>query len=174
MTPVLATTLLNVRGEVRRAQVKMTAESELTLDLLQAYCKKKVAPSVVGQYQDGTTTIYIIGYIEGRAGSENKCVLPVPYDKLVLYGDALIIASDEKGSETGWMKPTVYLPSNWEDFCGRAAGIRRPLDPEDDAASEAIDEDEEELGEIEDEDVVDDESEEANSIIIEDVEPVPF
>ncbi len=162
--PILTTTLLNVRGELRRAQVKMTEGSELTLELLQTYFKKKVPPSIAGHYQDGATTLYIIGYTDGRANSENKCVLPIPYDKLVLYGDALVIASDEKG-DMGWMKPTVYLPSNWEDFSGRVAGIRRPLDPEEDSESEAIDEDEEELGEIEDEEVEAEESEEENSII---------
>ncbi len=169
--PVLTTTLLNVRGEIRRAQVKMTEDSRLSLELLQTYFKKKVSPSMVASYQDGTTNIYIIGYSEGRAGSENKCVLPVPFDKLVLYGDAIVIAADadmtkaDTRNDSGWMKPTVYLPTNWEDFCGRAAGIRRPLDPEEDTASVSADEDEEELGEIEDEEVADDESEEANSII---------
>ncbi len=166
--PVLTTTLLNVRGEIRRAQVKMTEDSRLSLELLQTYFKKKVSPSMVASYQDGTTNIYIIGYSEGRAGSENKCVLPVPFDKLVLYGDAIVIAADADSSKpdpSGWMKPTIYLPTNWEDFCGRAAGIRRPLDPEEDTASVSADEDEEELGEIEDEEVADDESEEANSII---------
>lgn len=166
--PVLTTTLLNVRGEIRRAQVKMTEDSRLSLELLQTYFKKKIAPSMVASYQDSATNIYIIGYTEGRAGSENKCVLPVPFDKLVLFGDAIVIAADADSSKpdpSGWMKPTIYLPTNWEDFCGRAAGIRRPLDPEDDAASESPDEDEEELGEIEDEEVADDESEEANSII---------
>jgi DNA-directed RNA polymerase subunit M/transcription elongation factor TFIIS len=169
--PVLTTTLLNVRGEIRRAQVKMTDDSRLTLELLQTYFKKKMTPSMVASYQDGVTNIYILGYSEGRAGSENKCVLPVPFDKLVLYGDAIVIAADadmtksDPRDDSGWMKPTVYLPTNWEDFCGRAAGIRRPLDPEEDAVSESPDEDEEELGEIEDEEVADDESEEANSII---------
>jgi DNA-directed RNA polymerase subunit M/transcription elongation factor TFIIS len=172
--PVLTTTLLNVRGEIRRAQVKMTADSRLTLELLQTYFKKKVAPSMVASYQDGTTNIYIIGYIDGRTGSENKCVLPVPFDKLVLFGDAIVIAADAdptkegiagQSDDSGWMKPTVYLPTNWEDFSGRAAGIRRPLDIEEDVVSESPDEDEEELGEIQDEEIVDDESVEANSII---------
>jgi DNA-directed RNA polymerase subunit M/transcription elongation factor TFIIS len=172
--PVLLTTLLNARGEIRRAQVKMAEDSTLTLDLLQSYFRKKTAPSIIGYYQDGSLLIFICGYKEGKTGSENKCSLPAPYENTVLYGDALIIVSDNViAASDAWKKPTVYLPTNWEDFTGRAAGIRRPLD---DVNSESSDEDEEEegLGEIEEEEVDGALSEEeANSIIEVEEEEVP-
>lgn len=172
---VLTTTLLNVRGEIRRAQVKMADDSTLTLDHLQSYFRKKTAPEMVGQFQDGPVQIFIFGYKEGKSGTENKCSLPQPYESLVLYGDALIIVSDKvPGNENNWKTPTVYLPTNWEDFVGRSAGIRRPLDPEDDAESEVPDEDEEELGEIEEDvEAAESSEEEVNSIIEEEEEEAP-
>ncbi len=170
--PVLLTTLLNVRGEIRRAQVKMAEDSTLTLDLLQSYFRKKTAPTHIGHYQDGPLLINIFGYKEGKAGTENKCSLPAPYENTVLFGDALIIVTDTVGADA-WKKPTVYLPTNWEDFTGRAAGIRRPLDDDANSSSSEEDEDEEGLGEIEEEEVDVESEEEANSIIEEEEEEVP-
>lgn len=175
MPPVLTTTLLNVRGEIRRAQVKMLDTSVLNLDLLQSYFRKKTPPVLIGNYQDGANQIFIFGYKEGKAGTENKCNLPAPYENTVLFGDALIIVSQsEETSEEAWANPTTYLPTAWEDFVGRAAGIRRPLAADEDAESESSDEDEEALGEIEDDGEADASSEEeANSIIEEEEEEAP-
>ncbi len=177
MPPVLTTTLLNSRGEVRRAQVKLTDDHKLTNEQLQTYFRKKTSPVVIGYYNDGTTKLNILGYKEGRSGTENKYVMPAPYDKTVMYGDVLIIASD--GDD--WQKPTVYLPTQWEDFVGRAAGIAKPSHPQqqsnDDSDSESDNESTEELGEVEESEAEGDESEDEKSIIEEveeeEVAPAP-
>jgi len=166
---VLTTTLLNARGEIRRAQVKMSDDSTLSLDLLQSYFRKKTAPTFICGYQDGKNMIHIFGYKEGKTGTENKCVLPPPNNTTVIYGDALIIVGDASiNGEECWKTPVTYLPNNWEEFIGRK---------EDDVVSEpSEDEDEEELGEIEDEidaEAAESSEEEVNSIIEEEEEEIP-
>ncbi len=172
MPPVLTTTLLNSRGEVRRAQVKLTDDHKLTNEQLQTYFRKKTTPVVIGYYNDSTTKLHILGYKEGRSGTENKYVMPAPYDKTIMYGDVLIIASE--GDD--WLNaPTVYLPTQWEDFVGRAAGIQKPSHPQqdrEDSDSESDEDNEstEELGEVEEESDEDGEDEDEKSIVEEEVE----
>ncbi len=116
--PVLVTTLLSLKGEVRRAQVKLNEDSTLDLSLLQAYFRKKSEPAVIGQLQHGDNTLYIIGYTEGKSGTENKYILPAPYDKTTIYGDALIIAA-----ATSWTNPMTYLPITWENYLKSSAAV---------------------------------------------------
>ncbi len=111
--PVLVTTLLSLKGEVRRAQVKLNEDNTLDISLLHAYFRKKSEPAVIGELQHGDNTLYIIGYTEGKSGTENKHVLPAPYDKTVIFGDALIIAATGAAS---WTDPVTYLPITWENY----------------------------------------------------------
>ncbi len=167
--PVLVTTLLSLKGEVRRAQVKLNEDNKLDISLLQAYFRKKSEPAVIGELQHGDNTLYIIGYTEGKSGTENKHVLPAPYDKTVIFGDALIIAAT---GATSWTDPVTYLPNTWENYlkgsiataaATAAATVTgsRVVPVADDAASEEGEE-EEELARHEDEEL-DPEDEDAAS-----------
>jgi DNA-directed RNA polymerase subunit M/transcription elongation factor TFIIS len=154
--PVLVTTLLSLKGEVRRAQVKLNEDNTLDIALLQAYFRKKSEPTVIGQLVHGDNTLYIIGYTEGKSGTENKYELPAPYDKTVIYGDALIIAAATAAAS--WTDPVTYLPLTWENYLkGSAAAVTAAsakvtgLRAADDEVASEDGEEEEELARHEDE-----------------------
>ena len=171
---ILVTTLITLRGEIRRAQIKLGEKETLNVETLKTYFRKKSDPTVIGTYTmpqpvPGGTTIHIIGYKEGKTGTENKYVFPAPYDKTVMYGDVVLVASESKD----WMKPTMFLPTVWEEFIktkvapaaaaantiigGSAKGKKtgETIAPSDDAddlvENDAVSEAEEELGEVDEE-----------------------
>jgi DNA-directed RNA polymerase subunit M/transcription elongation factor TFIIS len=180
--PVLVTTLLSLKGEVRRAQVKLNEDNTLDIGLLQAYFRKKSEPAVIGELQHGDNTLYIIGYTEGKSGTENKHVLPAPYDKTVIFGDALIIAGT---GATSWTDPVTYLPITWENYlkgsvqlASAVTGSRVvPIPVGDDAVSEDGEE-EEELARHEDEEAEPEDEDAASESDVEleveeEEEPIP-
>ncbi len=120
--PSLSTVVLSLKGEPRKAQVKLDDSNKATIETAQTYFRKKTTPMELGYFNYGDQTVYIVGYKDGKSGTENKCTLPAPYDKLVLYGDALLFAS--KGN--GWENPQPFTVADWERLCETAAGHRRP------------------------------------------------
>ena len=42
--PTLSTVLLSIKGEIRKANLQLTQEGDLTIDILQKYFKKKEQP----------------------------------------------------------------------------------------------------------------------------------
>ena len=98
---ILVTTLITLRGEIRRAQIKLGEKDTLNVETLKTYFRKKSDPTVIGSYTmpqpaPGGTTIHIIGYKEGKTGTENKYVFPAPFDKTVMYGNIMLVASESK------------------------------------------------------------------------------
>ncbi len=179
--PSLSTVVLALKGEARRAQVKLDDSNKATIEVAQAYFRKKATPMEVGYLDYGDITVHLIGYKDGKSGTENKCVLPAPYDKTVFYGDILLFASKGKSWETS----LPFTVGDWEKLCETAAGLRRPgtttaatnkqKQEEPDSDAEA-DEDEElvqsdnEEEEIEDELNEEDEEEEVEPILEEEEE----
>jgi len=163
MPSVLITTLLTARGEIRRAQVKLTDDGLLTKELAQAYFRKKIEPEVITTFKNGESTIHVMGYKEGKIGTENKCPMPPTPTPIVAFGDILLIVSEES-----WSKPTVFLPASWELFLKSDSQKFVTEDPVDESEDE-----EEELGEIEEEEDVEGvESESDDSILEEDEEEI--
>ncbi len=116
---ILVTTLITLRGEIRRAQIKLGDDNTLSLETLKAYFRKKSEPVVIGTYNmplpaPTGTIIHIMGYKEGKSGTENKYVFPAPFDKTVMFGDVVLIASE--GVHSSWSKPSMFLTTVWEDF----------------------------------------------------------
>jgi hypothetical protein len=69
--------ILTQKAEVKSAKLPVT---NVTLKDIQKYFKKKVEPEVLGTYIYKTTILYLIGYTDGKAGTENKLELPPPHD----------------------------------------------------------------------------------------------
>lgn len=84
---------LTTKGDIVGAQITPNAEGTFGIEDAQTYFGKKSIPQVVAHYNYKDTILYIIGYPKGKAGTENRTALSKPYDKTVLYGDALVIAS---------------------------------------------------------------------------------
>jgi transcription elongation factor S-II len=165
--PTLSTVLLSIKGEPRKANLTLNENSNLTIEILNKYFKKKDEPERVCYYEYDNKIIFIFGYKKGKKGTENKSELPDPYADLELFGDALVIASQSNK----WETPIPFTVDQWNEFC--KGGVANEDDEEDD---EDEDEDEEEEEEVlsEEESVSEefsDEDTEKSSIVEEEEEP---
>ncbi len=165
--PTLSTVLLSIKGEARKANLTLNENSNLTIEALQKYFKKKDEPEQIGYYEHDNKVIFIIGYKKGKKGTENKSELPDPYSEVELFGDALVIAS----LTNKWESPIPFTVDQWDTFC--KGGGRRE---EDDGDSDEDEEDDDEEAMSEEESISDDFDDEnddsAKSSII-DEEPEP-
>jgi transcription elongation factor S-II len=160
--PTLSTVLVSIKGEPRKAQLQLTSDSDLTLEILQKYFKKKDEPENVCYYEYDNKIIFIFGYKKGKKGTENKIELPEPYTDTVLFGDALVIVS----LSHKWENPIPFTVDQWNTFCNCVNSNQN----EENSDSEDEDEDEDDEEVISDagesvKDAFDDEEEDKTSII---------
>jgi transcription elongation factor S-II len=170
--PTLSTVLLSIKGEARKANLTLNENSNITMEIIQKYFKKKDEPERICYYEYDNKIIFIFGYKKGKKGTENKIQLPDPYSELSIFGDALVIVSQSNK----WESPIPYTVDQWNTFYNKVDTI----EDEDDENEE--NESEDELSEDEDdntvEDVFEEDEVEKNSIIVDDEdeleeEPVP-
>lgn len=157
----IQTVCITAKSELKKAKIPLT-DGAVTVEAIQTYLKKKTAPEQLGKYSFEGTTIFLYGYKEGKAGTENKYEFPPPYDSLLPFGDVLLIASSSKSISA----PIAYTTAQWEAFYEQALGGFDSLGSEDDALLEEVDEDEEEIDAVpsegeEDEEVVPEEAPES-------------
>jgi transcription elongation factor S-II len=173
--PSLSTVLLSIKGEVRKANLQLGSNNDLSLDSIQKYFKKKDQPERVCYYEYDNKIIFIFGYKKGKKGTENKIELPEPHTSTVLFGDAIIVAA----LTHKWENPVPFTVDQWTAFYNNLTGGGEDGDEagdEDDDEDE--DEDEDIISEEEDEtkDAFDDEDATLDSVIDdeeEEVEEVP-
>ena len=137
--------------------VKITIQSEqlgCQLSDLQKYLKKKTAPEVLGKFPWKKHTLHLIGYKDGKAGTENKHELPPPLDNQLFFGDIVVLYSKEDNS---FAKPLSLSTEDYETFYTQMFEGFEDLDE-----NEEEDDEEEDLEEYENEDEgFEDEEEEA-------------
>jgi len=126
-------------GLIPAAAVGAIPDAELAKGLL----KRATAPELIGTYKYEEMTLYLFGYKTGRANTENKHELPPPHDKILLFGDAVLIAA--QGSTVANFDSKQY-----KVFYKKAFGGFEDLGDED-TEDEEDEEDEEEEEEVEDE-----------------------
>ncbi len=136
----LQTVCITSKADLKKAKIPLT-DGAVTVDAIQTYLKKKTAPSQLGKYSFEGTTIFLYGYKEGKAGTENKYEFPPPYDSLLPFGDVLLIASNSKSIAA----PITYTTAQWESFYEQALGGFDSIGSGDEDLSEEVDEDEEEI-----------------------------
>jgi transcription elongation factor S-II len=159
--PVLSTVLLTIKGEARKANLQLTPNGDLNIDIIQKYFKKKEEPERICYWENDSKIIFVFGYKKGKKGTENKTELPDPYSELTLFGDAIIIVS----MSNKWENPVPYTVDQWTTFINGIGSNNEDEDEDEDEENEYDDEEEEEESEensVKDE--YDDESEK-NSII---------
>jgi DNA-directed RNA polymerase subunit M/transcription elongation factor TFIIS len=159
--PTLSTILLSIKGEARKANLQLTSNGDLTMDIIQKYFKKKDEPEQICYYEYDSKIVFIFGYKKGKKGTENKTELPSPYADTTLFGDALVIVS----MTHKWDNPIPFTVDQWNAFYNGGADE----EDEDDEDDEDEDDDEDEVvSETDDKSVKDDFEEdesEKNSII---------
>ena len=163
--PTLSTVLLSIKGEARKANLSLNESSNLTVEILQKYFKKKDEPERVCYYEYDNKIIFIFGYKKGKKGTENKSEFPDPYADLELFGDALVIASQSNK----WESPIPFTVDQWNEFC--KGGVENDEDDEDDDDEEEEEEEEEVLSEEESVSESFSDEDSVKSSIIEEEEP---
>jgi DNA-directed RNA polymerase subunit M/transcription elongation factor TFIIS len=147
--------LLTSTGDMKSG--KLTIKSETTgcqLSDIQTYLKKKKAPTQIGTYAWKSNTLFLFGYTDGKAGTENKHELPPPHDTQLIFGDIVVMMSKDKRS---FAKPLPIKQDDYEAFYTQVFEGFESLDDEEEA-DEAEAEEEVIQDELVDEAHVDDES----------------
>ena len=150
--------LLTSTGDMKNG--KLAIKSETTgcqLSDIQTYLKKKKAPTQIGTYAWKSNTLFLFGYTDGKAGTENKHELPPPHDTQLIFGDIVVLMSKDKRS---FAKPLPIKQDDYETFYTQVFEGFESLDEEE----AEVEEEEIIQDELADEAHVDDES------VIDDVE----
>jgi DNA-directed RNA polymerase subunit M/transcription elongation factor TFIIS len=161
--------ILTSSGDVKPGKITLSANEKLpSLESIQKYYRRKAAPTQIGTYAAKDQQLQLFGYKEGKAGQENKHELPPPYDKVLLFGDIVLLAVKDN-------QPQPITVEEYHEFYNRAFGGFDDLGSEDD---EEDDEDASTEGEQEEEAVEDDfesdsEGEDSDSASEAEEEPEP-
>lgn len=106
--------LLTSTGDMKNG--KLTIKSETVgcqLSDIQTHLKKKKAPTQIGTYAWKSNTLFLFGYMDGKAGTENKHELPPPHDTQLIFGDIVVLLSKDKRS---FAKPLHIKQDDYETF----------------------------------------------------------
>jgi DNA-directed RNA polymerase subunit M/transcription elongation factor TFIIS len=171
--------ILTSSGDVKQGKITLaTGEKIPSVESIQKYYRRKVSPVQIGTYnpKDGGTQLQLFGYKEGKAGQENKHELPPPYDKVIIFGDIILVAVN--GGEV-----LPFTAEEYHEFYNRAFGGFDDLgssdEEEDDASTEgeqeeeAVEDDFESDSEGEDSDSASEEEAEVEAEVEVEVEPEP-
>jgi DNA-directed RNA polymerase subunit M/transcription elongation factor TFIIS len=130
----VVTCTLTSKGEVKKTKLKLNEECELNITQIQAYFKKKSEPVQLGHYEYETYVLYLFGYKDGKAGTENKHEMPPPYDSLIAFGDMLLIVSMDRD----WTRPCAFTPEQYQKFYDTMMGGFESVDGEVDDESDVV------------------------------------
>jgi len=132
--PTLSTVLLSTKGECRKANLQLTSDGILTMEVLQKYFKKKDQPEAACYYEYDNKIIFIFGYTKGKKGTENKTELPEPYGDTTLFGDILVIVS----LTHTWDSPIPYTVEQWTSFYQRDKEDNKEEEEEEDEEDDEV------------------------------------
>lgn len=133
--------ILAAKGEVKTGALGVI---DAGVEAALGKCLKRAKPpALIGTWTWQKYKLFLYGYTEGRAGTENKHELHAPFDETVLFGDAVIVASFDKSAD----KPTPFTPELYKRFYNSKGG----------SEFEDVDGGEEEDDETDEEDIEDDE-----------------
>jgi len=104
-TPVV---FLGQKGEIRQATLKSVTPAGLA-----QVCKKKEPPSLLGKFAWKQKTLFMFGYLEGKASQENQHHLPAPLEGMTIYCDILVVASLQQNS---YASPVPLKTADYETF----------------------------------------------------------
>jgi DNA-directed RNA polymerase subunit M/transcription elongation factor TFIIS len=147
--------LLTSTGDMKNGKLAIKSETAgCQLSDIQSHLKKKKAPTQIGTYAWKSNTLFLFGYTDGKAGTENKHELPPPHDTQLIFGDIVVLMSKDKRS---FAKPLPIKQDDYETFYTQVFEGFESLD-EEEAEAEADVEEDVIQDELADEAHVDDES----------------
>lgn len=148
--------LLAAKGSVK--QGKLPDLKEGIENALGKVLKRAKGPGLIGSWTWQKYKLYLYGYKEGRAGTENKNELAAPYDEEVIYGDACIVASLDKSA----LKPAEFTADQYKKFYNSKF---EEEDGDDDGEEDEDEEDEVEEEDYDDELEEEEEEEETGEVV---------
>ena len=159
--------VLQTKGDTKQSKIEITGDidDEVPTRVAKILRKTKL-PLKIGTWDYQKMKLELWGYKEGRAGTENKHELPPPVDSVLIFGDAVLVATNEIG------EPLNFTTAQYTKFYTAIFQGFESLDEdedEDDEEEEEEEEEEEVLEEEEETEVVEVEVEEEE---IPEVKPV--
>jgi DNA-directed RNA polymerase subunit M/transcription elongation factor TFIIS len=150
--------VLSHSGEIKTAKITLQADEKgCQLSDIQKYMKKKTAPEVLGKFPWKKHVLHLVGYKEGKAGTENKHDLPPPLDNQLFFGDIVLLYSKEDAS---FAKPLPMTTEEYEVFYTQMFEGFEDLDENEDEDEE----DDEDLNDYENEEEGIEDGEEAKHL----------
>ena len=155
--------VLGAKGTIKQASLE---EGSNTDESLKKYLKRTKAPTLVGSWNWQKYKLFLYGYKEGRAGTENKHELPPPHDEVLLFGDVCIVASLTKNQNM----LSSFTTEQYKKFYNTKFGGFEDIDGEnvnDDDDENDCDDDGDEDADVEEEEEeqLEDDEEEADEAI---------
>lgn len=151
--------LLTSKGEVKSVKISLSSPtSGVQLVDIEKALKKKTSVEYIGHYLYKSKALHIFGYQKGKAGTENKHELPPPHDSVLLFGDVIIVVTNDPDN---YRKPVAFSVEDYEMFYTAAFGGFDDLDEE-------VEEEDEEEEEDAEEEEADEANEEESAVIEED------
>ena len=133
--PPIQSILLTQKAEVKSVKLPLDSSGKLGAAQIQLILKKKVAPEVIGQYKYKGTYLFLFGFSDGKAGTENKHELPPPLDSTLYFGDILVVASKD---ESDYSNPVTFKMDEYEAFYTKMFGGFDELDEDSDEEEAAL------------------------------------
>jgi len=151
-------------GNVINVIIK-SAAAKPTLKDIQAYLKKKVAPTVLTTYPNGPKRVTIIGYTKGKDSEVSQQQLPPPYESSELYGSIILVTHPIKSA---WDVSTslidIFTPSDYEIFYEKACSGELDETEDIDDVVDELEEDADAIVDDVDEEGADDEEDEDDAV----------
>jgi uncharacterized protein with PIN domain len=158
-------------GDVSLVRIKHSA-AKPSLNDIQSFLKKKVAPTLLVSYPYGPKRITMFGYTTGKESDISQHQLPPPCEVSEIYGSIILISHSSKNKwDTSLAFIDPFLPADYEVFYEKACSGELEEEEEDELEEdieEEVDLEEEALDDtLEDnEDILDIEEEEAPRVRI--------
>ena len=138
--------ILQPKGTTRNATLPNDRTEVLDCAAACALLRRATAPELIGTWKwvkqgapisEGAVTVYLFGYKTGKAGTENKHELPPPHDTILLFGEALLCATQRDS--------LISFDANmFKNFYNELNGGFDDLDEDEDDDEEEEEEEEEE------------------------------
>lgn len=144
--------ILQPKGTTRNATLPTGRTEALDCDAACSLLRRATAPELIGTFKWGLMIVYLFGYKTGKAGTENKHELPPPHDTVLLFGEALLCAT-QAGSLVSF--DANAFKNFYNELNGGFDDLDEDEDEDEDDEEEEEEEEEEEVKEEEEEEVVD-------------------
>jgi hypothetical protein len=129
-------TVLHPKGDTRNSFLPAGTTGIPSAAVVGTLLRRATAPDYIGSWPYEAAVVHLYGYKNGKAGTENKHELPPPHDALLLFGEAVVVAT------TGGV-PSRFNGDDYKKFYTAAMGGFEDLDESEEEDSDEEEEEEE-------------------------------